>query len=207
MILFLDVDGVLHPLLAHKSKPMSCLPRLAAVLWDFPEVQVVITSTWRLTRSLEDLRALFPADLRSRVIGATAAPGYEPRPGARQYEALLWLDGYDPASQWIALDDYAPHYFSSSRLVLCDHTTGFGEDEEKQLRERLVHIRQFGNWDDYQARVIALFGAADTAVHWLNKPMAQFKGASLRDLYDTGRLQELDDLLIRAHQHDCNSLT
>lgn len=200
MILFLDVDGVLHPLLAHERKPLSCLPRLATVLRDFPEVQVVITSTWRLTRSLEDLRAIFPADLRGRVIGATAAPGYEPCPGARQYEALAWLDDYDQAAQWIALDDYAPHYFSSSRLVLCDHTTGFAEPEEQQLRERLEQIRQFGSWADYQARVIAYFGAADKAIRWLNQPMAQFNCHSQRDLYDAGRLQELDDLLIRA-QH------
>lgn len=200
VILFLDVDGVLHPLLGHERQPLSCLPRLANVLQDFPEVLIVVSSTWRLTRSLEDMRAIFPVDLRDRVIGATAVPGYEPRPGARQYEALTWLDGYDQAAQWVALDDYAPHYFSLSRLVLCDHATGFADAEERQLRQRLEQIRQFGSWTDYQARAITFFGAADKAIRWLNKPMEQFNGHSLRDLYDAGRLQELDDLLIRA-QH------
>lgn len=84
--------------------------------------------------------------------------------------------------------------------MLCDHATGFADAKERQLRERLEQIRQFGSWTDYQARVIAFFGAADKAIRWLNKPMAQFNGHSQRDLYDAGRLQELDDLLIRA-QH------
>lgn len=52
MILFLDFDGVLHPLFTlpelspEESRPFCYLPRFAAVLHDYPHVEVVISSTW-----------------------------------------------------------------------------------------------------------------------------------------------------------------
>lgn len=51
MILFLDFDGVLHPLFTlpelspEESRPFCYLPRFAAVLHDYPHVEVVISST------------------------------------------------------------------------------------------------------------------------------------------------------------------
>ena len=45
------------------------MPRIAAVLRDFPDAHVVISSTWRVKRSLQDLQALFPPDVAMRVIG------------------------------------------------------------------------------------------------------------------------------------------
>ncbi|HBO1833573.1 TPA: hypothetical protein L4G11_001254 [Pseudomonas aeruginosa] len=98
------------------------------------------TSTWRLTRSLAQLRELFPAELRGRVIGLTPQDDYPDRPDCREREALTWLEGYDQTAQWLALDDYAPAYFSLWRLVLCQD--GFGHQEELELRERLFAMRQ-----------------------------------------------------------------
>ncbi|MFZ3000646.1 MAG: HAD domain-containing protein [Undibacterium umbellatum] len=53
MILFLDFDGVLHPEPCYdKTQLFSCLPRLEAILRDFPTVQIVISSTWRKNWSI-----------------------------------------------------------------------------------------------------------------------------------------------------------
>ncbi|WCT24267.1 HAD domain-containing protein [Acidovorax temperans] len=51
-ILFLDFDGVLHPEHCHESKHFCCLPVLEDALRQAPEWQVVISSTWRLQKSL-----------------------------------------------------------------------------------------------------------------------------------------------------------
>lgn len=140
LILFLDFDGVLHPLLASPSEQFCCMPRLESVLRDFPEILVVVASTWRLTRSLNQLRDLFPVEIRERVVGLTPHDDYPDRPGCREREALAWLEGYDSKAQWLALDDYAPAYFSLWRLVLCHD--GFGHLEELELRERLSEMHR-----------------------------------------------------------------
>lgn len=71
MILFLDIDGVLHPDPPQPDQRLRSLPCLIAVLRDFPLVEVVISSLWREHLLLDQLRYLFPADLRERIIGVT----------------------------------------------------------------------------------------------------------------------------------------
>ena len=61
-ILFLDIDGVLHPDPPQPDQRLRSLPRLVAILRDFPQVDVVISSLWREKLSLDQLRELFPAD-------------------------------------------------------------------------------------------------------------------------------------------------
>ena len=70
-ILFLDFDGVLHPEHCHESKHFCCLPVLEDALRQAPEWQVVISSTWRLQKSLDQLRSRFSADIAERVVGET----------------------------------------------------------------------------------------------------------------------------------------
>jgi len=144
MILFLDFDGVLHPLFTRpelppeESWPFCYLPRLAAVLRDYPSVEIVISSTWRLQRDLEQLREPFPDDLRPRVIGTTPHLFDDERFGARQREALHWLAHHRPGSPWIALDDLRTCWPADDRLVWCDD--GFREREEVELRLRLGEL-------------------------------------------------------------------
>ncbi len=77
---------------------------------------------------------------------------------------------------------------------------GIGLAEERVLRERLDAFRRFGCWRDYRDRFIAFFGAADKALRWLEKPKQRFGGLSPRDLYDAGRIIELEQLLICAEE-------
>lgn len=141
MILFLDVDGVLHPLIPRKDRPasesaqLSYLPRLAGVLSQHPEVQIVISSSWRATRTLDQLRALFPEALQHRLVGVTPVLDEARYTGGREVEALAWLDAHSPKNEWIALDDCAPCWTSLWRLVICDD--GFRDAEERELREMI----------------------------------------------------------------------
>lgn len=141
MILFLDFDGVLHPLFfrpelpPEESKPFCYLPRLAGVLRDFPSVEVVISSTWRLSYDLNQIRERFPVDLQARVIGVTPYFSDDERFGVRQQEAEKWLAEHRPGSPWIALDDMRTCWPFLSNLIWCDD--GFRELEEAVLRKRL----------------------------------------------------------------------
>lgn len=195
MVIFLNA-GVLHAELTKQTNHLGHLPRFVAVIGDYSEAKIVITSAQRSAYALDRLREQLPEELRHRVIGMTAENNHDERPGSRQWEVLLWLDGYDPDTQWVSLDDHAPGYSSPRRLVLCRN--GFKQQEETELRARLTEIRQFGRWQDYRDRCIAFFGAADKALRWLSKPKVQFGGLSPRDMFDAGRLNELNDLLTRA---------
>jgi hypothetical protein len=69
--LFLDFDGVLHPVHCHESRHFCCLPVFEEVLRSATDWDVVITSTWRLQFPIESLRAHFSYPIASRIIGTT----------------------------------------------------------------------------------------------------------------------------------------
>ncbi|MDF6623942.1 HAD domain-containing protein, partial [Escherichia coli] len=67
-VLMLDIDGVLHP---GQSGTLIYLPLLETWLRAHPDVDVVISSNWRETHTLDELRNFFSIELRERVIGCT----------------------------------------------------------------------------------------------------------------------------------------
>jgi hypothetical protein len=72
MLLFLDFDGVLHPAISTDAIDLFCRrPLLEDVLRSCPQVDVVISSTWRETRTLDQLQSLFSADIQPRIIAVT----------------------------------------------------------------------------------------------------------------------------------------
>ena len=137
MILFLDFDGVMHPV---NQTDLFCREeRLASVLRDFPCVEVVISSSWRETYTLKNMLTFFLTDLQSRIVGVT--PVVEIRDavdvsGVRLREINKYLvDTGNRHRRWVALDD-APELFlpRCAQLVLCDGNHGFGAAEEQTLR-------------------------------------------------------------------------
>src|ERR1039457_666017 len=100
MILFLDFDGVLHPVFPKRELPdeenqlFSYLPRLENVLRDYSELRIVIVSSWREIRPWENVIKAFSPDVASRIIGATPVlktkePPYPKHP--RHDEVLAYL--------------------------------------------------------------------------------------------------------------------
>lgn len=146
MILFLDFDGVLHPVFPRRELPdeenqlFSFLPRLEGVLRDFPEFKIVIASSWRENRSWENVIKAFSQDISARIIGATPVlkskePPYPKHP--RYEEILDYLNINNLATaRWVALDDdpeiYPP---TCQNLILC--SDGFRDAEEAALRAAL----------------------------------------------------------------------
>ena len=142
MIIFLDFDGVLHPISrANRERVLfSQEEHLARVLRDFPPVEIVISSAWRQDYSLKAIQAIFRTDLRNRIVGMT--PIFEIRDagdvaGSRYREIQAYLAG--SIANWLALDDDASLFPAGcAELVLCED--GFQDAEERALRDLLLHM-------------------------------------------------------------------
>ncbi len=147
-LLFLDFDGVLHREPCFLDEHLfERREHVEQVLRDFPEVEIVISSTWRFKHDLAALRAFFAPDIGSRIIGVTPraqdlpelaeviGPSYH-----RQIEIEGWLRQNGRAyEEWVALDD--KHWWFrpfNDRLVRCDGKTGFDAHTEIALRKKLA---------------------------------------------------------------------
>lgn len=127
-ILFLDFDGVLHPLFPRtdrtheENQHFEGCSRLANVLDRVaPRIKIVVSSTWRYKRSMEELRSLV-GPLGGRLIGMTPILNLQ-EDGTRELEAQQWLDTYTrnharPIVRWCALDDVPSLWTSREKLLV-----------------------------------------------------------------------------------------
>jgi hypothetical protein len=147
MILFLDFDGVLHPQYDGEPTPVSeifChLPRFESVMRDFPSVEIVISSTWRIQFTLDELRARFSPDIAARIIDVTPQIEWTDEnylPTQREDEILAWLERAGlSCTPWIALDDAAWQFKQHrDRLVACTWYVGLNDEVALKLRSTLA---------------------------------------------------------------------
>lgn len=141
MILFLDLDGVMHPT-DRRDGCFSCIPTFETVIREFKDVEIVISSSWRIDHSLMQLRSMFSSDVAKCIIDVTpdrAATMEVIEPYRREREIEDWLRANEREDEpWIAIDDcewmFSP---ACTRLVLIDPTTGFDNRAAAALRARL----------------------------------------------------------------------
>ena len=80
--LYLDFDGVLHPDAVYRfgrrielRRPghalFECAPILEQHLAPYPQLQIVLSTSWVRVLSYDDARGWLPPSLRVRVVGAT----------------------------------------------------------------------------------------------------------------------------------------
>lgn len=132
LLLFLDFDGVLHPLWEPTPDNDSTLerihgakaytgpffvhaPLLAELLRPIlPEIDIVISSTWGRKRDLATLQGLLPDELASRVKDAVHhhLPPLEAYDKGKdlisRWAEIAWYREYvrpDIGSRWLAIDD------------------------------------------------------------------------------------------------------
>lgn len=149
MILFLDFDGVTHPVGSDPEHSFSRLPLIVQFLREeAPTWQLVISSSWREYYSWQQLLEIFSPDIRLRIIGSTPLDGspslvatwgamatLHPREfQIRQFLAQRCLGQND----WCALDDMAGWFAPMTpNLILCNPCTGITTNELNMLRNRL----------------------------------------------------------------------
>ena len=154
-ILFLDFDGTTHPEPAYAGDLFCRLPLIAEVLREFPAVQIVISSAWRLwspdeSAALGILRENFPEDLRPRVVGVTpngmnlGNVFSELAAYPRERECRAWLKARRvPATPWMVLDDRAALFRPDCpNLMLVDTDYGFMKRNVDEFRRRLQALHE-----------------------------------------------------------------
>jgi len=159
MILFLDFDGVLHPIGSTPAQCFACLPLLEEFLRiEAPSWQVVISSSWREYYSRQQLLEVFSSDLRTRIIGSTPVDGDRSLhatwgaqaslyPREIQIRHFLAQRGLD-ADNWVALDDMKRWFRdgdANDHLVLCDPEIGLSKSDLVRLRIKLRPERSPSN--------------------------------------------------------------
>jgi hypothetical protein len=138
--LFLDFDGVLHPddaaYLDNDSKPEGLLlfrwaPVLMEILSKFPDVKVVISSSWRFMWEYEELLSFIPEDLRSRIVGIT-------NPNLNRYPAIADYVEKHEIKNYVILDDMPLEFPRVCKeLIICKPTKGVNNPLViKKLEER-----------------------------------------------------------------------
>lgn len=147
MILFLDFDGVLHPVKSEIDNIFCHFPALEAFLnREEPSWRIVLSTSWREPHSMNELLDFIPESLHCRVLGATvpdkhAGPGrMDPALNAaaqRHAQILYFLQEHCPNEPWLALDDDPSEFLPDTpQLVLCDPTTGLLENTLLELQQR-----------------------------------------------------------------------
>lgn len=123
------------------DKAFCFLPRLEAVLRQYPHVEIVISSTWRNQFTFDELKVRFSEDLRSRIVGVTPnIDGECWQPLLREREILAWLQQHHRETDpWVALDDAVWQFHDySANLVPCTWYVGFDGEAERLLHARLA---------------------------------------------------------------------
>ncbi len=164
-VLFLDFDGCLHPdnvrrvdgkpvLLAEGSELFEHAALLATLLEPYPDLQLVLSTSWVRAFGFEESVRHLPADLQRRVVGNIhefCTDVYEWCELSRFDQVMRYVVGKGVES-WLALDDdnHAWPEFLEKRLICPNPRFGLGEprvqqelvDKLRQLHEEVEQQRQ-----------------------------------------------------------------
>lgn len=138
-IIFLDFDGVLHG-----TKSLSFFANnqlLADFLNNYPFVQIVLSTSWRESYSLERIKEQCIPELASKVVGITPILNVSPR-GIRAKEVEQYVKENNlNYYEYVCIDDLSFLFHDEfEQLILTDPETGINEDTLLQLKEKLDYF-------------------------------------------------------------------
>lgn len=133
-VIFLDFDGVLHSGFSETFEHKRAFENL---LKDHPDTSVVISSDWRLGRSLEELKSLFSPGVREQIVGAT--PNLFPLNRQAEVDALCKEKG---VVHYMILDD-TEHLFDRDcpNLLITNRKAGLTDGHLGFIRQWLSSAR------------------------------------------------------------------
>ena len=138
VLIFLDFDGVLRRATSNPSRfDSDCLGNFEAVVRQYVDLKIVISSTWRLAIPLKELRKYFSPDIATRIVGITPEI-YEEEIFERYEEIMAYLEGKGMFNtHWIAIDDNPEHFPKNKPVVFADPNKGFDAECTVRLRNFL----------------------------------------------------------------------
>lgn len=143
ILLFLDFDGVLHPSSGHAHFKEDCMSALSSIITKHPEIRIVITSSWREEKTVDELKVLLGKAMGERVLGVTPVIDEPFMHNVRYHEVLSYLKRNSlPNASWFAIDDEPGSYPDHAHVILTDRRKGFTEDNGSQLDEMVKLVRK-----------------------------------------------------------------
>lgn len=108
---------------------------LIQLLRDFPEVDVVVHSTWRHEISLDDIKSHMPFGLAERIVGLTPKQPYERLGSIREYRAQYSIE------RFVIVDDSIGEFPKGLAELLPCGECGLGDPNTLALlRKRLEDL-------------------------------------------------------------------
>lgn len=162
-LIFLDFDGVLHPDEVYLKKGVPTLVgpghlfmwagELEQILAPYPNVGLVLSTSWCVHRGYKRARAALPASLQERVIGSTwhsqmnRAEFLDRMP--RFHQILGWLARCNPKPRrWVAIDDDGAGW-AEMNLDMLIHTNGATGLSDPSVQDQL--IGRLAEWESEKA--------------------------------------------------------
>jgi len=138
VLLYLDFDGVLH---RRMNESFERMPLLEEILTQYPEILIVVSSSWRETMSLEALKHLFPVSYQNRIIGVTPSLQDVPDIEYIRYRECLSNSQHLGISNFIIIDDES-HRFppGCENLVSTKYREGMTDET---VSEVIMKYRQY----------------------------------------------------------------
>lgn len=136
VVAFLDFDGVIH---RAENGSFERMPLLVDLLERFPQLVIVLSTSWRLNCDPQYLLSLFPSSTHGRIVGVTPElPGARPHQREAECRAFATSTGLH---RYFAIDDDW-HDFSPDCpfLIRTDRHTGLDEAIIQQCAERIVQL-------------------------------------------------------------------
>jgi hypothetical protein len=151
MIVFLDFEGVLHPNKVYMTKTGVVLrcdghnlfehaELLADLLEPYPDVRIVLSTSWVWGIGFDDARACLLERLQARIHGTT----YD----CESEDKNLW----QMYSRWFQIHQYVKQNHIDDWLAIDDDDRGWPDDK----RHHLIHTNEWGGigMPDTQAKLI-----------------------------------------------------
>lgn len=145
-LIFLDFDGTYWPRSSENPKLYS---EFAQFVLKDPAIGIVISSNWRLTHGLEDLRGYFHPDIEPRIIGTIALEDdrdFEVRQKlieqyVSKYKEELRKNHVKRQLKFVALDDndtlFKPNW---EHLIVCKYSEGMTLETLEEIKKRFESI-------------------------------------------------------------------
>ncbi len=133
MVVFLDIDGVIKLNWGNVQWTKSCINVLNNLTKEL-NLKYVITSTWRVTRTKEDMQKIFiQQGIIGEIIDFTPVLCQD-----RGIEIAAWLKA-NPIDNWICLDDKIvdiKDYIDPDKIYECDFIKGLTENIGNKILKR-----------------------------------------------------------------------
>ncbi len=158
----LDFDGVLHPSEVFRSPDGMTIengpPGATLFMWSgilenvlrlFPEVRIVLSTSWVNVFGYEQARLSLPPNLQEKVVGATYDQALDndispPWTHLHRYEQITRYANRNALAEWIAIDDNLRGLSKSEaqRVIVTNGDLGLSERARvTELIEKLSNLR------------------------------------------------------------------